>query len=471
MKQRILLLIAATACITTTQAQKSKQPVTGYAITASEKGGRGWKEVRLINTGTGEELKSIFQSKAETEALNARTGKPVAKKENTSGKQTFTATVPQVSTPLKKTVNLDQELAKANGNVYYNKVMIVRYNAEPDDRPFSTTSAAMAYDRKHERLYYTPMGINQLRYIDLNAKSPRVYYFEDEAFGVVKGMGDVANQITRMTFASDGNGYALSNDANHLIRFTTGKKPVITDLGPLSDDASNEEFSVHLNRMYGGDMIADASGNLYLVTAYHHVFKINIDSRVAKHTGIIKGLPEGFSTNGAMVEEGSKVIIASSQSTVGYYRFDLETMQAERVSGGADVFNASDLANGNLAFEKKKKDKQDEKVPEEKKETADAAKQMPATDELAGGNGISVFPNPVTNGTVRLSFVNQPAGRYEVQVVDLSGKLVASKEVNIGGERQIEELQLPSAAAKGNYIVRVTGATNKVNSSTKIVVQ
>jgi hypothetical protein len=82
----------------------------------------------------------------------------------------------------------------------------------------------MAYDKKHERLYYTPMGINQLRYIDLKAKTPTVYYFEDEAFGTVSSFGDAPNQITRMVIASDGNGYALTNDANHLIKFTTGKK-------------------------------------------------------------------------------------------------------------------------------------------------------------------------------------------------------------------------------------------------------
>ena len=77
-----------------------------------------------------------------------------------------------------------------------------------------------------------------------------------------------------MVIASDGNGYALTNDANHLIRFTTGKNPVITDLGALSDDASNANFSVHSRKGYGGDMIADASGNLYLLTANRNVFKI-----------------------------------------------------------------------------------------------------------------------------------------------------------------------------------------------------
>ncbi|CAF0783530.1 unnamed protein product [Rotaria sordida] len=41
-----------------------------------------------------------------------------------------------------------------------------------------------------------------------------------------------------MTFAADGNGYALTNDGNQLIRFTTGDNPVVTNLGALVDRSS-----------------------------------------------------------------------------------------------------------------------------------------------------------------------------------------------------------------------------------------
>lgn len=470
MKQKFLLFFAMTTVITVLHAQKKKdQKTPGFAITANEKGGHSWKEVRQVDNATGEEQKRIYQSQSATEALNARTGKPVVQnKTATTGVQTITFTS-AAPTTTKKVVNLDEELNGHNKTGVANHQMMIRYTAEPGDQPFSTSSAALAYDKKHDRLYYTPLAINQLRYIDLRDKTPRVYYFENEAFGVVKGMGDVASQITRMAFGSDGNGYALSNDANHLVRFTTGKRPEIADLGALSDDASNEEFSVHTNRMYGGDMVADAAGYLYLITAYHYVFKVDIKSRNAKYLGRIKGLPEGFSTNGAMVEKGSKVIIASSQNTQGYYRFDLNSMQAEKMEGSVSVYNASDLANGNLAFDKD--DEKEEKKPESKNENlVTESKQTPATDAPAA-TGIAVYPNPVTNGVVRLSFSSQPAGRYQVQVVDLSGKRIVSREVNIGSERQVEELALPSSLAKGNYIVQVYGDNGRVNTSTKIVVQ
>ena len=475
MKQKILLLLVLTAVITTSQAQKaskSSKTTTGYAITASEKGGRSWRDVRMVDVATGEDVKTVYDSKQETEALNARTGKPIVKKDLSSNKTTtttFTTTYPQ-----RRVVNLDQVLDKANNNniqTYTHARVIVISQNVPTDKPFATNSAAMAYDKKHERLYYTPMSINQLRYIDL--KSGKIYYFEDEAFGTVKQGGDVANQITRMVVASDGEGYALTNDGNHLIRFTTGKKPTITDLGALTDDAANTKYSVHSGGGYGGDMVADASGNLYLVTANRNVFKINIESKVATHKGTIKGLPQGFSTNGAMVEEGSSVIIASSESTVGYYRFDLNTLQAEKVSASGEVFNASDLANANLAFAKKKKEKKEEETKPESQpevtESAVAKKDLPQETMLR--NGIAVYPNPVTNGVVRLSFSEQPAGKYQVQLLDLSGRLITSKDVNINGVSQVEEFRFPELSVKGNYLVRVTSEVNKVNVTNKIVVQ
>jgi len=469
--KKILLLTVMIVFITSAQAQKNKKssnPTTGYAITAIDKGGRSWKEVRLIDFTTGSIVKSIYESKQEVEALNARTGKAVIKKDVPTAK-TITL-LPSSQLIQKKVVNLDEELNKTiadNAKSQLNRV-IIRQSVDVN-KPFSTNSAAIAYDKKHERLYYTPMGINQLRYIDL--KAGKVYYFEDEAFGIVKSFGDASNQITRMVIASDGNGYALSNDANHLLRFTTDKKATINDLGAVTDDAGNTK-SIHNPSGFGGDMIADASGNLYLLTANRNVYKINIESRIAAFQGAIKGLPQGFTTNGAMVEEGSKVIIASSESTVGYYRFDLTTMQAEKVSSSPDVFNASDLANSNLAFDKKKKNKSEEEVKTETKPTVvDPIAKSQSIQETIAKNRIAVYPNPVTNGVVNLSFSDLAAGRYKVELLDISGNLISSKQVNIQNEKQVEEFRFSGLSVSGNYLIRVTDKKNKVNVTNKLVVQ
>ncbi|MEI9810880.1 MAG: T9SS type A sorting domain-containing protein [Bacteroidota bacterium] len=484
MKSKTLLLLVMTSFIISANAQKKeKQPVTGYAITAVEKGGRNWKEVKLVDVSTGEELRSVYQSAAETEPLNARTKKPVVKKDPAANSTVRTEINTRVSGTVhttiavapqgKKVVNLDDELNKAQGNAiqgHMRQIAIVRTGELiSKDKPFSTNSAAMAYDKKHERLYYTPMNINQLRYIDL--KSNKIYYFEDETFGAVSGYGDVQNQVTRMTMASDGNGYGLSNDGNHLIRFTTGKNPVITDLGALNDDAKNEKLSIHSPAGFGGDMIADADENLYLITANRNVFKIAIGSKTATHLGAITGLPRGFGTNGAMVEEGSKVIIASSESTEGYYRFDLNTLKAEKVSQEGTVFNASDLANGNLAFEKKKKDKKEEEVvAEQSKETVVEETARTRKPEATFDNNISVYPNPVTSGNVKISFNDLPAGKYQVQLLDLSGRLVSSQEVTVGSKVQVSDFNIPEVA-KGSYLLKVVSEPNKVSVTNKLVVQ
>ena len=481
MKHRILLLLVMISFITAVQAQKNRkqkeEPLSGFAVTAADKGGRGWKEVRMMNIASGEEIKQVYNSKLDVEPLNARTGKPVVKKDlPTDGslrKMTITTTP---SAPVKKVVNLDQELDKAQGkNVTIVKEVRVHQAgfAVQQDKPFSTNSAAMAYDKKHERLYYTPMGINQLRYIDL--KSGKIYYFEDEPFGVVKGLHDGSNQITRMVMASDDNGYALSNDSKHLIRFTTGKKPTITDLGALTDDASNGTNTLRAGG-HGGDMIADASENLYLITANRSVFKINIETKVATFMGTIKGLPRGFSTNGAMVEEGSKVIVASSESTVGYYRFDLNTLQAEKVSGSLDVFNASDLANSNLAFEKEKKKKKKNTIRTEEIVIVEEVEETETTTNRTQpsgvkSNAISVFPNPaITGQTVNVSFDDQPTGKYQVQLLDLSGRLIRSQEVNIMSKTQVVKFAIPEIS-KGNYLLKVFNDQNKVFNTTQVLVQ
>ncbi len=488
MKQRILLTLVMTSLITCVYAQKKQkndQKLTGFAITAMEKGGRNWKEVRFVDITTGEELRSVYKSDAEVEALNARTGKAVQKKEFKAYQSVNRADMMKKIETVsgKKVVNLDDELNKElktklkevrvdnNGNNTHIVYVGTSCQKVQSDKPFATNSAAMAYDKKHERLYYTPMGINQLRYIDLN--SGKVYYFEDESFGKVSGMGDAPNQITRMVIASDGNGYALTNDGRNLIRFTTGKNPEITELGEVSDEMPDAKGSVHSRNGYGGDMVADASGNLYLVQANRNVFKINIESRSAKFLGTIKGLPQGFSTNGAMVEGGSKVIVASSESTVGYYRFDLVTLEAEKISTSSDVFNASDLANGNLAFAKEKK-KKDRKNDEEKVETKPVdpvvtSKNIPA--ETMAVNGISIYPNPVTNGIVKLAFEDQPAGRYTAQVFDFDGKLIISQEINVQNKMQVAELKIPEIMSRGTYLVKILNEANKISSTTKLVVQ
>src|SRR6478672_8722916 len=187
----------------------------------------------------------------------------------------------------------------------YDAITQKELKQQPDARygtlletPFGTGVAAAAFDKKHNRLYFTPMFVDQLRYVDL--KTMKVYYVTGQAF---TGLGNMHNDegkiITRMVIAPDGNGYAITNDANTFIRFSTGRKGQIERLGSLVDDPANKGISIH-NRCssFGGDMISDDKGNLYILSARNNVFRVNTETRVATHLGAISGLSPNFTVNG-----------------------------------------------------------------------------------------------------------------------------------------------------------------------------
>ncbi|MGB8191448.1 MAG: T9SS type A sorting domain-containing protein, partial [Chitinophagaceae bacterium] len=409
MVRRSLLSITMLMLVVAASAQNARQ---AYAITGGQKGQTSWTEVRLIDLTTGSEIQTIYTSSQQPQVLSARTNKTIA---------------------------LTTEKGAAN-------------------MPFSTYSAACAYDKKHNRLYYTPMGINELRYIEMNGKSPRVFYFDGEAFGAATGLQDEANHITRMVIGSDGEGYALSNDGNHLMRFTTGKKPVISDLGNLVDDQANGAVSIH-NRCssWGGDMVADAFGKLHLVSARQAVFEIDPGTRVASFKGYISGLPANYTTNGAVVDDEGMVVVGSANSTQGYYTVDLQSLKATKIETKDKVFNTSDLANGNLALQKEA----------DKKASAVSAASLLRRDIIRNDN-ISVYPNPVTDGMFRMYFDNQPSGKYEVQLLDLTGRVVSAQTVNIGAKTQVEEMVVGSKLARGMYMVKVVDGRRKALFADKI---
>ena len=417
MVRRSLLPIGLLFIGITAMAQQTQR--TAYAITGGQKGQFNWTEVKLIDLNTGAVLQSIYENGKSLQVLNARTGQPIA---NAMAKST---------------------------------------NVENNNLPFSTFSAACAYDKKHNRLYYTPMGINQLRYIDLNGKEPRVYYFEGEVFGSVSGLQDEANHVTRMVIGFDGNGYALSNDANHLLRFTTGKKPTITDLGNLVDGEKNGDVSVH-NRCssWGGDLIADAFGNLFLISARQAVFSVDIDKRIANFKGYISGLPANYTTNGAVVDGDGNVIVSSANSVNAYYTVDLNTLKSTAIPSQGQVFNTSDLANGNFALQKEA----------DQKASAVSAAQVNRRDLIRNSN-ITMYPNPVTEGSVRLYFNNQQAGRYKLQLLDLAGRVLNEQMITIANKVQVEEMLLDPKFSRGMYMIKLLDGKKKALFSDKILIQ
>ena len=379
---------------------------TAYAITSAHIGSQQWTEVKLIDLSTGSVMGNVFESsRGQYDVFDGRSGRQIALQATDSAKD--------------------------------------------DRQPFGGLSAACAYDKKNNRLYYSPIFVNQLRYIDLSAKVPGVYIFDNETLSSAKNVDEEANQITRMTMGADGDGYALNNDGSHLVKFTTGKMPVVTDLGGLSDAPGNDSNSISdPNTSWGGDMVADASGNLYLVTAHNLVFKINLQTHVASFVKKIKGLSEGYTTNGAVVDAGGKLILSSANSITGYYKVDPSTWVATIIPADANVFNTSDLANENVLFR---------------------TRLATVKEEVA--ENVSIFPNPVKSNAFRVSFTNKNSGDYNVQVIDVAGRMISDKVVNVSNSGQVADVRIDPSMTRGLYLVKVMSHENKEIFSRKIIVQ
>jgi len=320
--------------------------------------------------------------------------------------------------------------------------------------------AAAAYDKMHNRLYYTQMHYGVLSYIDLNQKEPVFNFSGALVARDANAFLQEENHITRMVIGADGNGYAVTNDGNHLIRFTTGKKAVITDLGNLVDAESNKGMSVHNKcSSWGGDMIADAYNKLYIISANHNIFTVDVDTRVATYVGTITGLPASYTTNGAAVDADGSIVVSSAITFEGYYKFKMNDFAAVKIEGSDKTYNASDLANGNLLLQKE----------------ADAARNFGAAEFRPVVPVINadahIYPNPVTSNEFKIFFEGQQAGKYNVAITDLSGKPVMNRVVTVSTKTQVETIPLNRSFAKGMYMVKVTDANNKFIFTERIVVQ
>jgi hypothetical protein len=302
------------------------------------------------------------------------------------------------------------------------------------------------------------MLFDQLRYIDL--KTMNVYYVNDKVFtGKNQKSSDQGDIVTRMVIASDGNGYAMTNDGTQLIRFTTGKKMEITDLGTLVDDPSNKNVSIHNScSSYGGDMIADDNGNLYVFSARNHVFKVNIESKVATHLGVISGLPEGYTVNGAVVNDNNEILVASAMQSTGWYTLNLKDLSASRFNLANSVWQSSDLGNSNLLATR----------PNTSAPDITSRNYVPAAP---GESKIAVYPNPVVNNKFTLQFNAMTPGNYTIQVTDVMGRQVIQQSVNVSGDGQTQEVRLASSNARGVYLVKVVDAASHAVFNSKVVVQ
>jgi Secretion system C-terminal sorting domain len=403
-----------------------------FAITGQVNKNFNWTDIRSLDMSTGSVNGLLFENgKTKFSYIDAETRQPV------------------VQYNLKSMATL---VAAQNKNA--GSLQQINFS---DPSPTFLMSAAIAYDQKHEKLFFASMHTGRLAWLDLRESSATpAFYTVSKPLVNQEDFNDEALNITRMTIGADGNGYALSNDGNHLVSFTTGSKTIITDLGNLVDATSNQGISIHNKcSSWGGDIVADAFGKLYLFTATHSIYEIDIPTRIATYKGAVLNLPPTFSLNGAAVDADENVIVSSANSFDGFYKVDMKDYKATKMVTGGPVFNASDLASSNLL-------RQGE------------AKAGPATLpslDVIGNRYVSVYPNPVSDGQFKISFDNAVAGTYKIELTDLQGRLLQNKVVYIKYPGQIENFKLIKKEAHGLYLIKVSDAGNKNVFSDKLVIE
>ena len=413
MKRRLLLSL----CILSLTFNSFSQLNKAFAITGNGNGDFQWMSIRQIDLATGAVVKNIFE-KGVT---------PFQMRDALTGQEMVLSTV--------------QDAKMLNSPLY----------------PTATMVAAAAYDKKHNRLFFTPMSIGALRWVDLSSDPfhPKFYSLQSAALNP-GDINDEANHFTRMTIGADGYGYALTNDANHLVKFSTGKKVVVIDLGALIDASTNDHISIHNKcSSWGGDMVADAMGNLYLFTASKNVFKIDLANRISTYVGSITGLSGVYTLNGAAVDNDDNVIVSSANTFEGFYKVNMKDLSAVKLITTGQVYNASDLANSNLLF------------ASQARNTIGAAPLVQR--EIIGNQYISIYPNPVFGSDVKVTFDKKLTGDFNIVLTDIQGKVIVNKPVFVKSDGQVETVQLKSHRANGMYLIKVTNSNQKSVFADKIV--
>lgn len=406
MKYRILLLatpLLASFSLTAQHAAKT------YAITGKANNNFFWADIKQVDIRTGKVNKTLFEAE----------------------KTPFKITNPEKTPVAAKGVD------KPN--------------------PTGLGVAACALDTRHNRLYFATMHFSDIRYLDLSAPGA--------SFTTIKSkiLPDVPNQeyqpeenhLTRMVIAADGFGYALSNDFNHLIRFNTSTNSEVVDLENIVDGENNKGISIHNKcTSWGGDMVADAFGNLVIVSAAHQVFFVDINTRIASLKGEITGLPQNFTTNGAAVDDDGDLVVSSANVFEGLFKVNAKTLAAVKISGNEPAFNASDLANGNLLRQKE----------------ADEIARYAITRPVTMAADAKLFPNPVKGAEFNVLFENQPAGRYTIILTDMAGQALQTKTVTVFKSGQVENVRINRKNAGGLYLVKVLNEDRKLSFSEKLIV-
>ena len=305
----------------------------------------------------------------------------------------------------------------------------------------SPAMATLAIDASGSELIYMPLYSSNIYALDLETK--KVTLIESS---VVKTTScDLNSHFTRMTLGADGNIYAMTNSGSQLIKIVkTGSSYQVSDLGAIKAAAKNGNNSIEIMQSgFGGDMVADANGDLYVFSASGNVFRVATQTRTAEFMGKISSLPENFSLNGAAVNAEGKVILASAKG-LGYYEVDIKTLTAKSIVS-AENLHIYDLASRYLLND-----------------------QRSSTNTFTG---VDLYPTFVNEGFVNVKLADKKLkGSVTVEIFNSAGITTQKQTLQVNArntEHKIELKGLPS----GMYVVTVQDEGGNQILARKIIVK
>lgn len=269
-------------------------------------------------------------------------------------------------------------------------------------------------------LYFIPMTQSRLMTVSSASKNGSFTNIENSTL-------DTKNQGTyfaRMTTAPDGFMYALNNNGTEFLKISSNG--AIQNLGSVEGFIAESKNLVNETLAYGGDMIADAFGNLYVISAAGNVFKLNPDSRNSSFIGKIKGLPEKYTVNGAAVDKNGNVVLGTS-SEFGFYTMNIDTLEA-KFAANYD-FPVYDLASSYFL------------------------KQNDA-DNLYGIS-YSLYPTIVKTNELNIVSKSNESNILNVSVWSLNNKKVYSNTLSVKATGDYK-INLNGALQPGIYILKAT---------------
>ncbi|MFY7965112.1 MAG: T9SS type A sorting domain-containing protein [Chitinophagaceae bacterium] len=82
----------------------------------------------------------------------------------------------------------------------------------------------------------------------------------------------------------------------------------------------------------------------------------------------------------------------------------------------------------------------------------------------------SIYPNPIINKLVNISFKNVKANQYNISLKNIKGETIFEKTININNINHNMLLQLPATITKGFYLLNLLSSDGSINSTKKILV-